>query len=116
KIREALEGTGNPAFLRNRLVDFGCRGSTSPESAALGGLAHLVNFDATDNIPAMSILEKYYGKEPFPCTICATEHSTITSWTKEGEADAYSNLLDQYGREVFACVSDSYNIYNACEN
>ena len=40
------------------LHDFGLRGSTSLESATIGGAAHLVNFLGSDNIPAIQFLTK----------------------------------------------------------
>ena len=51
-------------------------------------------------------------------SIPASEHSTITSWGRENEEEAYKNMLEVYGGDgkVLACVSDSYDIYNACEN
>jgi nicotinic acid phosphoribosyltransferase len=47
-----------------------------------------------------------------------SEHSTITSWGRENEEKAYENMLEVYGGngKVLACVSDSYDIFNACEN
>lgn len=49
-------------------------------------------------------------------SIPAMEHSTVTSWSRDGEVDAYRNMVKIYGKpgSVFACVSDSYNIYDAC--
>ncbi len=41
-----------------KLHDFGFRGSTSVESAAIGGAAHLVNFRGSDTIPAL-IMARY---------------------------------------------------------
>jgi len=50
-------------------------------------------------------------------SIPAAEHSTITSWGKENEALAYMNMMDQFSESpLVAVVSDSYDIYNACEN
>jgi nicotinamide phosphoribosyltransferase len=50
-------------------------------------------------------------------SIPAMEHSTVTSWGREGEADAYRNMLNQFAKpgSVLAVVSDSYDIYNAAE-
>src|SRR6266404_3303769 len=48
-------------------------------------------------------------------SIPASEHSTITAWGKEHEVDAYRNMLQAYPAGLVACVSDSYNVYNACE-
>lgn len=46
-----------------------------------------------------------------------SEHSTITVWGKENEVDAYRNMLKQFAKpgSLVACVSDSYDIYNAVE-
>jgi len=45
------------------------------------------------------------------------EHSTVTSWGKENEVDSYRNMVKQNAKAggIFACVSDSYDIYKACE-
>jgi nicotinamide phosphoribosyltransferase len=48
-------------------------------------------------------------------SIPASEHSTITAWGREHELDAYRNMLQAYPSGLVACVSDSYNVYNACE-
>jgi nicotinamide phosphoribosyltransferase len=39
----------------------------------------------------------------------------MTAWGKEHEADAYRNMLTAYPTGTVACVSDSYDIFNACE-
>jgi nicotinamide phosphoribosyltransferase len=61
--------------------------------------------------------EYYNGGQMSAYSIPAAEHSTITSWGKDNEVDAYRNMLKQYGKKdaLFACVSDSYDIYNAVE-
>ena len=99
-----------------KLHDFGCRGVSSNESAALGGMAHLVNFLGTDTVPALLAARKYYGEDIAGFSIPASEHSTMTAWGQGGESDAYANMLKQFGGEgkLVACVSDSYDIYNAC--
>ena len=108
---------GNTDGLEYKLHDFGCRGVSSMESAAIGGAAHLVNFKGTDTVPALMYLKKYYNSWEMPGhSIVATEHSTITSWGRENELEAYSNLLEQYPDGIIACVSDSYNIYEACRS
>ena len=63
------------------ILDF--RGSTSLESATIGGAAHLVNFLGSDNIPAIQFLQKYYNPSTIPgYSIPAAEHSVITTWGK----------------------------------
>jgi nicotinamide phosphoribosyltransferase len=101
-----------------KLHDFGSRGSTSAESAAIGGASHLINFMGTDTVISLPFIRKYYNTDSIVgFSIPAAEHSTITAWGKDGEVDAYRNMIKQYGDGImFACVSDSYDIYNAVEN
>ena len=98
-----------------KLHDFGARGATSFEAACIGGAAHLVNFQGTDTFSALDLVSEYYN-EPgvVGFSIPAAEHSTITSWGREGEVNAYANMINQFGDGMFAVVSDSYDIYKAC--
>jgi nicotinamide phosphoribosyltransferase len=97
-----------------RLHDFGSRGTTSFEQAGIGGAAHLVNFMGTDTITGVLYARRYYGAEMAGFSIPASEHSTMTSWGPEREADAYGNMIDKFGRSgLYAVVSDSYDINNA---
>lgn len=115
-IKKFLEETGDTAGLPFKLHDFGFRGVSSHDSAAIGGAAHLVNFSGTDTMAALQFIRNWYKDEdPKSYSIPASEHSTITSWGPENEQAAYENLLDRYPTGLVACVSDSYNIYNALE-
>ncbi len=115
-IKGFLERTGDPSLLPFKLHDFGYRGVSSEETAAIGGAAHLVNFMGTDTVAGIILLQDYYHTKSMPgFSIPASEHSTITAWGKEHELDAYRNMLTAYPEGLVACVSDSYNIYNACE-
>lgn len=115
-ILEALEKSGDPAGIDFKLHDFGYRGVSSEESAAIGAAAHLINFKGTDTIPGIDLLENYYEATEMPgFSIPAAEHSTITSWGRENEELAFKNMLTQYPTGLVAVVSDSYNIYEACE-
>jgi nicotinamide phosphoribosyltransferase len=100
-----------------KLHDFGARGVSSLEGAALGGMAHLVNFLGTDTVIALQAARRYYGAPMAGFSIPAAEHSTITSWGKDGEAEAYRNMLRHFAKPgaIVAVVSDSYDIYNACD-
>lgn len=115
-ILKWLEKNGDPSLIPFKLHDFGFRGASSDESAELGGMAHLVNFMGTDTLPALDMADVLYGEEMAGYSIPATEHSTITTWGREFELDAYLNVLKKYPKGLVACVSDSYNIYNACEH
>lgn len=114
-IESALEKTGDPSLIAFKLHDFGLRGSTSLESAALGGAAHLVSFSGTDTIPALALARRFYAEPMAGFSIPAAEHSTITSWGRDREAAAYRNMLSSYPAGLVAVVSDSYDIFRACE-
>lgn len=104
------------AGINFKLHDFGYRGSTSHESAGIGGLAHLVNFMGTDTMAALEFARRYYNEGMAGFSIPAAEHSTITSWGKDHEREAYENMLDQYPTGLVAVVSDSYDVFNAAEH
>ncbi|WP_053238714.1 nicotinate phosphoribosyltransferase [Sandaracinus amylolyticus] len=114
-ITAHLEKTGTPSLVGFELHDFGLRGSTSHESAAIGGAAHLVSFEGTDTIPALLLARRHYGEPMAGFSIPAAEHSTITSWGRDRESSAYRNMLESYPRGLVAVVSDSYDVYRACE-
>lgn len=112
-IMAALEKTGDPSLIDFKLHDFGFRGSTSVESAGLGDAAHLVSFAGTDTLEGIMLARRYYGASMPGFSIPAAEHSTITSWGRAGEVDAYRNMLTQFPTGLVAVVSDSYDIYRA---
>lgn len=101
-----------------KLHDFGARGVSSLESAGIGGAAHLVNFKGTDTIAGLLFARKYYNADMAGYSVPAAEHSTVTSWGKENEVDAYRNMLKQFAKpgSIVAVVSDSYDIYHACRS
>lgn len=116
-ILQALEKTGDPTLIDFKLHDFSARGVSSLETAGLGSMAHLINFMGTDTITGLLYAKEYYGAEMAGYSIAASEHSTITSWGRENEVDAYRNMIKLFGKPgaMFACVSDSYDIYEACK-
>ena len=116
-ILDALEKTGDPSTIDFKLHDFGARGVSSLESAGIGGAAHLVNFMGTDTVEALVFARRYYAADMAGFSIPAMEHSTVTSWGRENEVDSYRNMLKQNAKPggLVACVSDSYDIYAACE-
>ena len=132
--RYMIETGGDMAGLGFKLHDFGARGVSSLESAGIGDAGHLVNFSGTDTIVGLTTVLKYYvppiitkigrGFEVRPdyskmpgFSIPAAEHSTITSWGKHAEVDAYRNMLETYkSNGIMAVVSDSYDIFSAAEN
>jgi nicotinamide phosphoribosyltransferase len=115
-VLHALERSGDPALIDFKLHDFGYRGVSSEETAGIGAAAHLINFKGTDTVAGIRFLQRHYGStEMEGFSIPAAEHSTITSWGRENEAAAYENMLTQFPTGMVAVVSDSYNVYEACE-
>ncbi|RCS59686.1 nicotinate phosphoribosyltransferase [Parvibium lacunae] len=118
-IREYLDKTsddpaGQIAF---KLHDFGARGVSSTESSAIGGMAHLVNFMGSDTVLGVMAANQYYNEPMAAFSIPAAEHSTITSWGREGELSAYRNMLNLFAKPnaLLAVVSDSYDLFGAID-
>jgi nicotinamide phosphoribosyltransferase len=113
-----IETADDPnAEINFKVHDFGSRGVSSQETASIGGAAHLVNFLGSDTMSALLLHRKFYHTEIAGFSIPAAEHSTITSWERENEIDAYRNMIKQFAKPgaLFAVVSDSWNIYKAVE-
>ena len=55
-----LERTGDPSLVEFKLHDFGFRGVSSVESAAVGAAAHLVNFRGTDTLAGCLLAARVY--------------------------------------------------------
>lgn len=101
-----------------RMHDFGFRGVSSVESAAIGGAAHLVNFMGTDTAVACLAVRRAYHERMAGFSIPASEHSVICMWGKDGEQNAMANMVRKFGKtgSIFACVSDTYDVWNAVDN
>jgi nicotinamide phosphoribosyltransferase len=93
--------------------NFGDRGSSSVESAAIGGMAHSLIFLGTDNFNSTLIAEKYYNAEMSGYSVNASEHSSTTSWGKDNEFSMVRNHINisrKIKSPVVAAVGDSYDI------
>jgi nicotinamide phosphoribosyltransferase len=99
------------------LHDFGYRGASSDETAAIGGAAHLVNFMGTDTLPAMLLAHETYDAdyESLAFSVPATEHSVMTALGSEGEYSIVHQLLQDHPTGILSVVADSYNIYRFVE-
>ncbi len=117
-IRDFLTKSADTyASLPFQLHDFGFRGVSGVEEAALSGAAHLVNFLGTDTQVAMDLLHQYYGAPRVSAfSVPATEHSMMTLRGRDGEADVVGEMLARYPTGVVSIVGDSYDIYNFCQN
>lgn len=98
------------------LHDFGMRGATSSESAAIAGSAHLINFKGTDTVSALMIPIKYYNSsEVVGFSVAATEHSIMTARGEDGEFEVVDNIFDKFPNDILSIVIDSYNFENFLE-
>lgn len=94
--------------------DFGFRGCSSEETAALSGSAHLINFLGTDTIPAIKLVKDIYqgSAGPIGLSVPASEHSVMCSFGQENELAAFKNMLSLYPTGIVSIVSDTYNLWN----
>ncbi|MED5803836.1 nicotinate phosphoribosyltransferase [Gordonia sp. Z-3] len=116
-IREYLEKTSDqPELLRMYLHDYGARGVSSFESAALGGVAHLISFDQTDNVSGYIGSKRWYnGAAPNGAAVFQ-EHSIVGANGRENEADSFRELLANAGGGVVGLLCDTFDHENAVRN
>lgn len=113
-LDETVDDTN--AEINFKLHDFGSRGVTCQEQAMIGGAAHLINFMGSDTVAGIWMANKYYNIKMAGFSLPATEHSTMSMWGRAGEAQAYRNMIKEYGNcGIFACVSDTWDIFNAAD-
>lgn len=117
-IKEALERTSdNPHLIRNILHDYGARGVSSQQSAALGGLAHLVNFEQSDTVPGILAAKHFYNAGKVSNSGPNSEHAGFCAWGRENEAAALENMLDIYASNgVALLLSDTYDHEHCVKN
>jgi nicotinamide phosphoribosyltransferase len=117
--RYAEETGVPPDFVQWQGHDFSFRGMSSPESAVVSGMAHLLSFTGTDTIPAIDALEQYYyadaEKELIGGSVPATEHSVMCSGSKEGELETFKRLITEvYPSGIVSIVSDTWDLWKVC--
>jgi len=118
-IRDTLEHTSDNAdmMVRSMLHDYGARGVSSMESAALGGMAHLVNFGQSDTIPGILAAKRYYNAGNISNSGPNSEHAGFSAWGRENEAAALRNMLDMYRDDgVAVLLTDTYDHENCIKN
>lgn len=116
-IQYYLEQTGDLGGLPFKLHDFGMRGGSSEETCETGGLAHLVNFLGTDTVDALIYGAFAYSVDCAGYSIPASEHSTMTALGPLGEYAQMLRMLNQFPKSgIVACVTDSYNFFDAVSN
>lgn len=113
--RLVAETCENPdAEIVNKVSEFGARGVSSGESAAIGGAAHLVNFRKTATLEGIRFASKNYGsKGPIASGLPSIEHSVTMTWGQEREAECYAHVLATYAKpgKGVSIVSDTYDYW-----
>jgi nicotinamide phosphoribosyltransferase len=96
--------------------DFSFRGMSNLQDAALSGAAHLTSFCGTDSVPAIDLLEDFYGadvsKEIVGCSVPATEHSVMCMGMEGGEINTFKRLINEtYPSGIVSIVSDTWDFW-----
>ena len=111
-VRKILQKYGSPEWAQFAYHNFGDRGSSSVESAAIGGYAHLTQFSGTDNFNSLDYCFRYYESSMAGYSVWASEHSTTTSHGRDGEEEfVYQQLLKNPDAPIMSFVADSYDVY-----
>ena len=115
-IDTAAAYTGAPAWFPDwQGHDFSFRGMGGVEAAQLSGAGHLLYFTGTDTIPAIDLIEDYYGVPDgylIGGSVAATEHSVMCAGGEEGELETFDRLLDLYPTGILSVVSDTWDLWN----
>lgn len=108
-IEKYLELTGSDkANAAYKLVDFGYRGVATEDTAAILGLAHLMNFRVTDNNPANLLGCKLYNiplEKMLGYSVPASEHSIAQLFGMD-EKEYLLHLMDVYPVGILSVVID----------
>jgi nicotinamide phosphoribosyltransferase len=102
----------NPEAVKFALHDFGTRATTCYEQAKIGGAAHLVYFEGSDNVPGINCANSVYGSSMAGFSIPATEHSVQCAWGPLRQDEYIDRVLDTYtgnGKKACAIVIDAYD-------
>lgn len=101
-----------PAFQGH---DFSMRGLWGKKAAEKSGMGHLVSFNGTDTLPAVSFIQEHYVTEAdslIGTSIPATEHSVMCAGSQEEELETYRRLLTQvYPTGFVSVVSDTWDFW-----
>jgi len=104
---------GSKEFVTWQGHDFSIRGMSGIADAAKSGAGHLLSFTGTDNLPAVKYVNDYYnGKSTFVGgSVPASEHSVMSSSSRDAELDTYRYILSKYPSGVVSLVSDTYDFF-----
>lgn len=111
--KEYADATASSDFA---FLDFSARGVESQDASEIGSAAFLTSFLGTDTIAGVAYIYDLYGGEITGFSVAATEHSVMCSWGQSHEFDSFSKIIeDTPDGSIVSVVSDTWNIYQACE-
>lgn len=115
RIKPYYDDTSDAPDMGFSILDFSARGVSSRETAEMGGMAHLLSFIGSDNIPAVLAAKKYYDEPMAAFSVPATEHSIMTSFGEENETESFRYLIERMMPVggILSVVSDTWNVYRA---
>jgi len=97
-------------------LDFSSRGVEHYGANEVGGAAFLTSFLGSDSIAGVRWANHHYDCEMSGYSVKATEHSVMCSYGEDAESDLFLHLLNKAKPgEILSVVSDTWNIYRACE-
>ncbi|QJD97787.1 nicotinate phosphoribosyltransferase [Mucilaginibacter robiniae] len=112
---EATDDDALQALKDFQVHDFGYRGDSSEEGAAISGVAHLLSFLGSDNVPALPCAIEFYNAdvngESIMLSVPASEHSVMCSFGREDEIEAFQHMIDLYPAGIVSIVSDTFDVY-----
>ena len=112
RILNELKKAGDDTSLVDFLIhDFGFGGTSSVESAAIGGMAHLVSFNASNNMPALALAHSIYACETPAYIPAMLDNNTVLPWGRVTEVNAYLQALSEFNEGALVLLTDCYNIH-----
>lgn len=106
-----------PHLLPFMLHDFGARGVTCEEQRQIGGAAHLVFFQGSDNISGIRAANLFYDCKMAGFSVRATEHSIQCAYGPDHQEDYISRVFDAHLKpgNIVSLVLDGYNVWREAE-
>lgn len=95
-MKITVEDSLIPLILPSRVHDFGFRGVSSPETAALSGAAHLVNFVGTDTTAGIELINQFYSNEDYS----ETENYDMQSGEEWDSEESYRRWDEFYSNHM----------------
>ena len=109
----------NLDLLPYAVIDFGVRGATSFESAAIAGFGHMIHFPGSDNIPATrAVIKDIYGYQGRLKSVVASEHFVALAFGPNNELEYVKHMLTKAVRldQPVSIVIDAFDQDNFVKN